>query len=816
MYPTIYRYGLLGVVVSSFLVSFIVYIKAYQDNKKSAFLLVNTATGIWALCLFIFHTYHEPQIFWLRFSHLAAIFVPVTFIHFVFVLLDEISQRKRWLTLFYLIALILGLLSFTKLSIAGITYKGIMGYHLIPGPIYKVFNVMFFLLVLYGFLLMIKALKKSSGFQKNQIRYFLLGSILGFGGAISTFLPLYNVNIPPLGVLAIPGYGIILAYAILKHRLMDMRTVISKGLIYSATTILLFVLVLLLEVIVVTHYKITLPTRFFLYILGLCFFLVLVLKPMRAKLEQLVEKLIFGRSRIAYEELRKGSRELVTILDNKVLVRFFLKMVVRATGVNWGKLWLIDEKTGDCRLVARMGKERDESWLNGNYLLRKNLPLIRLLEEKKKPLLREEIFPLLKKSEDENIEDKLGINNLSLVIPVFFKDSLKGCLFLGEKKSGDVFSPYELHTLTLLSDEAAIAIANAQLFQQIQRMKEYNESIINNVDSGLIVINEEGKIATFNQKAEEMTGLSLHKVLNETAEILISPLDEIIPRCWQTKKSISLPEVVLKLGKNHTLVVNLNTSFIDEGKERVGMVIILTDLSEVKKLDEKIRQAEKMASIGSMVSQLAHEIKNPLSSIKVFTELLPEKFQDEEFRKKFFSIVYGEIERIDSLINRMLNLHRITAAQYEMASIDEIIEDVLSSLSLQIRNQGIKVKVSHCQDLSQIWVDQQSLKEAFSNILINSIQAMPQGGNITISTRKRKDKNTTRAILEINFTDEGGGIPRNCLNKVFEPFFTTKSQGSGLGLYICYQIVQAHQGKIGVRNTGLGAEFTVLLAIVEK
>ncbi len=329
MYSTIYRYGLLGVVVSSFLVAFIVYIKAYQDNKKSAFLLVNTATGIWALCLFIFHIYPEPQVFWLRFSHLAAIFVPVTFIHFVFVLLDEISQRKRQLTLFYLIALILGLLSFTKLSIAGIIYKGIMGYHLIPGPIYKVFNVMFFLLVLYGFLLMIKALKKSSGFQKNQIRYFLLGSILGFGGAISTFLPLYNVNIPPLGVLAIPGYGIILAYAILKHRLMDIRTVVSKGLIYSATTILLFVLVLLLEVMVVTHYKITLPTRFFLYILGFCFFLVFVLKPVRAKLEQLVEKLIFGRSRIAYEELRKAGRELVTILDNKTLVRFFLKIVVR-------------------------------------------------------------------------------------------------------------------------------------------------------------------------------------------------------------------------------------------------------------------------------------------------------------------------------------------------------------------------------------------------------------------------------------------------------------------------------------------------------
>lgn len=127
MYLTIYRYGLLGVTISSFFVSLIVYIKAYDDDMKSAFLLVNTATGIWALCLFIFHIYPGPQIFWLRFSHVAAIFVPVTFIHFVFVLLDEHAQRKTQLTLLYLLGLILGLSSFTNLSISGVTHKEIMG-----------------------------------------------------------------------------------------------------------------------------------------------------------------------------------------------------------------------------------------------------------------------------------------------------------------------------------------------------------------------------------------------------------------------------------------------------------------------------------------------------------------------------------------------------------------------------------------------------------------------------------------------------------------------------------------------------------------
>lgn len=817
MYPTIYRCGLLGVITSCFLVALIVYIKAYDDDKKSAFLLVNTATGLWALCLFIFHIYPRPQIFWLRFSHLAAIFVPVTFIHFVFILLGERSQRKTQLTLFYLLALVLGLLSFTNLSISGVTHKEIMGYHLVPGPAYKVFSAMFFVLMFYGFFLMSKALRKSSGLRKNQIRYFLSGSILGFGGAISTFLPLYNINVPPVGILAVPCYGIILAYAMLKHRLMDIRTIVSKGLIYSTVTVL--VVFLFLTFAVMPYYQpVAANFRLFLFFLGVCFFLVLMLVPLRGKLEQLIENLIFKRTRASYDALTKGSQKLLTILDNKTLSSFFVETVVQATDAIWGALWLVDEKSGNYHLVDKVGKRKDELWLNEDSLLNQDLALVTLTKKERRLLLREEVPPFFNNVKNEdNIEDRLRTSDFSLIIPLLFKDSLQGCLFLGEKKSGDLFSSYELQALTLFSDQAAIALANAQLFQRIQKMKEYNERIVNNVDSGLMVVNGEGQITTFNRKLEEMTALSLNEVLQRTPEVLPSPLDEIILRCWQTKKPVSIPELTLKIGQNDTLVVSLNTSLIDEKEEGGGgIVIILTDLTEVRRLEERIRQADKMASIGSMVSQLAHEIKNPLSSIKTFTELLPEKFQDEEFRKTFFSLVSEEIKRIDSLITRMLNLGRVDAAQYKKVSIQEVLKDVLSSFNLQLREQNARVKLTHDGVLPVIWADPQSLKEVFSNILVNSIQAMPQGGVIDISTRRKKDRGRGKALLEVSITDEGGGIPEDYLNRIFDPFFTTKQQGSGLGLYICYQIIKTHHGEIKVRNTDSGTNFTILLPIPEN
>lgn len=820
MYSTIYHYGLLAVGTFSFFLAVFVYLKAYHEPKSEGFILINITLGLWALTLFIFHRhFDQPLIFWLRLSQLIAIFIPVTFIQFVFALLESSQRYKRQLILFYGVALILGSFNFTKLFVVSIKYNPVLGYyHLVPGPVYRIFTLTFAGMIIYGYFLMSKALKQSSGFRRNEIRYYLVGSALGFIGGATTFLPLYNVSMPPLGIFLILVEEIIIAYAMLKHRLMDIRTIVSKGLTYFTITALVFSLVLFIGFTVITYSHLAAPNlKMFLYILGFSFFLVLISIRLRRKLEQLIENLIFKRARASYDELAKGSQKLLTILDNKTLSKFFLQTVVKATDANWGVLWQLDEKNGNYHLAGKAGNRREELWLNEDLLLNQNLAFVDLIKKERRLLLREEIFPFFKNIKNENnIEHKLRRSDFSLVIPLFFRDSFKGCLFLGEKRSGDLFSSYELQALTLFSDQAAIALANAQLFQRIQRMKEYNERIVNNVESGLMVVDGEGRITTFNRKMEKMIALSPSEALGKTLEILPSPLDEIILRCWQTKKPISIPQITLKIGQNNTQVVGLNTSLVDEKEGGSGIVIVLADLTEVRRLEEKIRQADKMASIGSMVSQLAHEIKNPLSSIKTFTELLPEKFQDEEFRKKFFSLVSQEIRRIDSLITRMLNIGQVDVAQYKTVSIQKVIEDVLSSFDLQLREQNTKIRLTHHGVPPLIRADPRSLKEAFSNILINSIQAMPQGGGIDISTRRKKDRSTEKALLEISITDEGGGIPKKYLPQIFDPFFTTKQQGSGLGLYICYQIIKTHQGEIRVRNTDSGANFTILLPVPEN
>jgi len=800
MHSLLYHYGLLAVAVFGLFMATLVYLKAYRHPKTETFILINMALGLWALTLFIFHrSFGQPQILWLRLSQLIAIFIPVTFIHFVFVLLESAEKYKMRLLFFYAIAIVLGSFNFTKLFISSIKHNSVLGYyHLVPGPIYQVFTLVFVALVSYGLFLMVKALRRSSGFQRNEIKYYLIGFVLGFAGGGTTFLPVYDVRI--------------------LRRLMDIRTIVSKGLIYTTISVVVFAAFLFIRYTVIAYEQLAVPTlELFLYVLGFCFFVVFMSVPLRGRLEKLMEILVFRKAWASYDELARGSQKLLTILDRETLAKFFLETVVQATEGNWGGLWLVEEKNDGYHLAGEIGQRKDELGLDEDFFLNQNPSFLKLIKSERRILLREEIVPFFGNTNNgDDVQDRLRRSGFSLVIPLFFRDSLKGCLFVGEKRSGDLFSSQELQALTLFSDQAAIALTNAQLFRQIQSMKEYNERIVNNVDSGLIVLNAEGQITTFNRKIEKITALSSNKVLGKTPKVLPSPLDKIVLRSWRTQKAVSIPGLALKIGRNNTLIVTLNTSLIDENERKAGIVAVLTDLTEVRELEEKIRQSDKMASIGSMVAQLAHQIKNPISCIKTFTELLPEKFEDEEFRESFFSTVSGEIKRIDGLVTRMLNLGRVDADQYKAVSIKKVIEDVLVPFDLQLKERNIKIELARNGAIPLIRADPRSLKEAFSNILINSIQAMSAGGKIDISTRKKKDTNTGKTLLEVSITDEGGGIPRSNLRRIFDPFFTTKQQGSGLGLYVCYQIIKTHQGEINVRNTGSGANFTILLPIPEN
>jgi signal transduction histidine kinase len=248
-------------------------------------------------------------------------------------------------------------------------------------------------------------------------------------------------------------------------------------------------------------------------------------------------------------------------------------------------------------------------------------------------------------------------------------------------------------------------------------------------------------------------------------------------------------------------------------EKKMGVLLSIIDLTEIKELENKVRQADKLGALGTMAAGMAHEIKNPLSSLKVFSQLLPSRFQDEEFRNKFMEIIPKEITRIDRIIESLLGFARATAPKLVKLKIDEVIEEHLKYYADQAQKSQVKINKTYAI-VPEIEGDKDQLSQVFSNLILNAIQAMPEGGELTVKIDAGKKVEDVLQDVVITVSDTGHGIPEDNLKKLFDPFFTTKYGGTGLGLTISHSIIDGHRGSIDVESTvGKGTTFRVTLPI---
>ncbi len=237
---------------------------------------------------------------------------------------------------------------------------------------------------------------------------------------------------------------------------------------------------------------------------------------------------------------------------------------------------------------------------------------------------------------------------------------------------------------------------------------------------------------------------------------------------------------------------------------------------DLKKSKSYMRRADRLASLGTLAAGLAHEIRNPLVAIKTFTQLLPERFEDEEFRNHFTNIASAEVDRISSLITELLDFARPSDPKLEYEDINSILDGMILLVSTETKKKQINIIKNYTSDLPPIMIDREQIKQVFLNILLNSIEATPERGEVTVKTRSFV-KPAGEPYIQIEFTDTGRGIPTEHLEDIFTPFFTTKDKGSGLGLSISHQIVQDHRGYIDVESElNKGSSFFVNLPLNQE
>jgi two-component system sensor histidine kinase AtoS len=352
--------------------------------------------------------------------------------------------------------------------------------------------------------------------------------------------------------------------------------------------------------------------------------------------------------------------------------------------------------------------------------------------------------------------------------------------------------------------------------REITSLKAYNDHILASMTNGLLTADLELKIVTLNERAgqilgmmnEESAGFSLVKALGAQ-----HPIYGMMIETLTQGKGIFHSEIEMKRN-GESVWLTASTSILTDGEgKKIGVLAVFQDITGVKALEEKLRQADRLAALGILSAGLAHEIKNPLSAIKTFVALLPKKAENPSFMEKFNITVPREIDRINQLLEDLLDLTRRRERPFVALDVNHLILQVIDLYSEEIKKKRISLEDHLDRMISQVEGNAETLYRAFSNLVINAIQAMPNGGTLRISTGLISSGNPE---LRITFSDTGMGMDPETAKNVFNPFFTTKDKGVGLGMALTHKIIEDHKGTIEVVSVeGKGATFVLSLPVAK-
>ncbi|MCD4805895.1 MAG: PAS domain S-box protein [Desulfobacterales bacterium] len=337
-----------------------------------------------------------------------------------------------------------------------------------------------------------------------------------------------------------------------------------------------------------------------------------------------------------------------------------------------------------------------------------------------------------------------------------------------------------------------------------------HKSIIESVDSGILTIDLNGNIKSFNKGAEKITGFLRSEIINKKLSDVFPVLSSVLNKENQWKQGNRF-EVV---GSGKILGCSV-TPLVDSNRKKIGNTLIFQDLTVIKEMERKIERNKRLAFVGEMAAGLAHEIRNPLASISGPIQMLSKDLRLDETDRKLMQIILRGKDRLDGFVKDFLLLARPKPSERMDINVEVIIDDLLESLRFSHEwREDIEVIKNLCNQTS-IYGNKAEIRQVIWNMISNAVQAMPEGGKLKIETSEVF--NDTKEYLEILISDNGCGIEEKNQDKVFEPFYTTKKNGTGLGLAIVNRIVESHMGKIRIKSKpGKGTDCIVLLPRQEE
>jgi PAS domain S-box-containing protein len=682
------------------------------------------------------------------------------------------------------------------------------------------------LFMIAGLVVLTRAMDRvRSATARRQLRWIVWGTAFGAGPfALGYALPYalgLRVSLPmELSVLPLSLIPLAFASALIRYRLMDVEVIVKRSLVYTAVILAIFTIYSTLLRLAGVVFLDAAERHNMVIAMLATIVVVLLFSPVKSAIQNALDR-AFYRDKYDYRRALVGfARDLNSDLDLDRLSQRLVARIRETFVIDRMVLLLVDEASGNYEVIRAEGfGDLSVPGLSRQSQLAANLAAGMALSLDDPRL--HGAFP----TEEIAFWRVRGVHYF---VPCVSKGGTIAVLALGQRGQGDPLSSEDMGLLSAVGSHVATAFENGRLYRQLQlkanelqRLQEFNENIVESLDNGLVVEDLDGRVLRWNRALADFYGLPATEAIgHKLDQVFDGPFVEALRAAQRDAPSGAALYRVPLAGRaaraGDRLRVNIATAPLKApsgqfGSSMVGNIIIIEDVTERVHLEEQLQISDKMASVGLLAAGVAHEVNTPLTGISSFTQMLLSNADPDDPKTRMLEKIEQQTFRAAKIVNGLLNLSRSSGANAEEAApvdLNAVIGDVLSLLEPQLVAGKVKVRRDLCPSPALVAGIEHKLQQVFLNLFLNARDAMPKGGWLSVATRIENG----HVLAEIG--DTGSGIPSEQLSRIYDPFFTTKSigRGTGLGLSITYGIVREHDGTLTCQSAvGQGTRFTVSL-----
>lgn len=756
------------------------------------------------------------------------IFAPL-FLHFCLIYPTHyrLSDKRRWpAALIYVpAALLLGVAAiayFTPPS--GLARFGISENFDLMGRFDKASFIHFWLALSVGAgVLLGRFIKSDSAIVRQQLKWVMWGTII----AITPFTLVYAINhifeiesdrwatdfsIVPLVLIPL-AFG----HSVVRYRLMDVDIVVRRAVVYALTTL---AIALLIGGVVwgagvyalgdaVTPGEITL--RVIIAVIAMAV-IVMIAAPIKNFLQERADRFFYGEIYDMRHGLLDFGRTLSATTALEPLLNALISRLQQVLSVERIAIFIEDKRAPAGYQVARV------TGLSSEMIVPPDFREMIRRRSAETGVVRADDLDLM--------PDTTGFVRRALhyYVPCVVRGRMVAVIGLGRSADGALLSSEDVEILRTISGYVAVAIENSLLYQEQQEraaelelLKEFNESIVESVNIGLLAVDLDGRVTRCNSSLEEMLGISREEAIGKRVEELFAEdfaetLQQVLgSERWGLTELRHIYKLHTATRHGRSLILNISVAPLQsEASGRTGALVVLEDVTGRVRLEEQLQQREKLSSIGLLAAGVAHEVNTPLTGVSSYTQMLLGMLPENDPKHALLLKVRRQSERASNIVNNLLNFSRSGGAtEFTDVDVHRVLDDTLQLLEPQLRHSQIEIVRYYEEDLPKAFGNAGKLQQVFTNLILNARDAIVDGGRISLATSSSED-----GSLTIEVADTGLGIAPENVARIYDPFFTTKGvgRGTGLGLAVSYGIVQEHTGHIAVESTpGRGTTFRITL-----